>query len=651
MLRLKNNKEFDSKIVARLRLTFALIVLGVIITAIIGGYLLADLAKTEQQSVQYSSSALDYSQELEQRLVRITDSTAKLGNENLENDIIALQTQLVEQTTNLRLFVETRKFNVKSIGDKEEKLVEALLELERQVEKSVLFKTSLLRNKQKIAANNNKVQRLRSSFNDAIKPISLDIATQLRNSVALLSTNKGFTKKLSSSDLVTQLDNQRQLLEISLRMSALMDSIELASPEAGDNVISDLISGVHFGFNLVTQYLANFEDDRSRREIATIIKDLHSVAIGDGGVLETIVDYRKNNRAFDEVYLAQLNQVENISSIIDAIFTNTKYEFTVTTDKFTEILAKLKNTSIVFGCVVLLFLTFINYYVVERQINQRMSKLTSAVIDIADGDIARKVNVEGTDEIGVIASSLEVFKRNAKELLRSNQELEQFAYSASHDLKSPLRAIENLAQWTLEDAGDELSEDSVSNLEKLLVRAKRLSQLQSDLLEYSKVGQQDNSLAKLDLKKTVEELSSVLNLEGRFSIVVNEPTETIFTQTTPLRQILLNLIDNAIKHHGSDSGQLEIAVRVHKQRLIVSVSDDGPGIAAEYHERIFGLFEKLESRDVVEGSGLGLSIVKRMVEDRDGSISIVSNPEKSSGTEFVFDWPIDYTLSTQKIAA
>ncbi len=594
---------------------------------------------------------MDYSQELEQRLVRITDSTAKLGNENLENDIIALQTQLVEQTTNLRLFVETRKFNVKSIGDKEEKLVEALLELERQVEKSVLFKTSLLRNKQKIAANNNKVQRLRSSFNDAIKPISLDIATQLRNSVALLSTNKGFTKKLSSSDLVTQLDNQRQLLEISLRMSALMDSIELASPEAGDNVISDLISGVHFGFNLVTQYLANFEDDRSRREIATIIKDLHSVAIGDGGVLETIVDYRKNNRAFDEVYLAQLNQVENISSIIDAIFTNTKYEFTVTTDKFTEILAKLKNTSIVFGCVVLLFLTFINYYVVERQINQRMSKLTSAVIDIADGDIARKVNVEGTDEIGVIASSLEVFKRNAKELLRSNQELEQFAYSASHDLKSPLRAIENLAQWTLEDAGDELSEDSVSNLEKLLVRAKRLSQLQSDLLEYSKVGQQDNSLAKLDLKKTVEEFSSVLNLEGRFSIVVNEPTETIFTQTTPLRQILLNLIDNAIKHHGSDSGQLEIAVRVHKQRLIVSVSDDGPGIAAEYHERIFGLFEKLESRDVVEGSGLGLSIVKRMVEDRDGSISIVSNPEKSSGTEFVFDWPIDNTLSTQKIAA
>jgi len=262
-----------------------------------------------------------------------------------------------------------------------------------------------------------------------------------------------------------------------------------------------------------------------------------------------------------------------------------------------------------------------------------------AVLDIANGDQDRDVDVSGKDEIGVMAGALEVFKDNAAELHRSNKELEQFAYAASHDLKSPLRAIESLAKWTLEDAGDDFPADAKSNLEKLLLRANRLSRLQSDLLNYSRAGQPDDNVSEVDFSRMIADLAEMLDPDHHFTVQLGRSPIGVTTQVVPLRQIILNLITNAMKHHDLDTGTIEINIDVVNNRLRISVSDDGPGIPIEYHERIFGLFEKLESHDKVEGSGLGLSLVKKMVERCRGSIAIQSAPSKQRGSTFTFDWP------------
>jgi len=218
--------------------------------------------------------------------------------------------------------------------------------------------------------------------------------------------------------------------------------------------------------------------------------------------------------------------------------------------------------------------------------------------------------------------------------------MEQFAYAASHDLKSPLRAIENLAQWTIEDGGADLPADCLKNLEKILQRAKRLSTLQNDLLEYSRAGHAADKIKAIDINLLVAELSEFLDPDSRFTIEVSGASQVIHTSETPLRQVLMNLLNNAIKHHDRGYGIVTISIHFSTSRMHVSMLDDGPGIEEQYLEQIFELFNMLQTQDDVEGSGLGLALVRKLVKRYGGTITAVSNPTLQRGTEFQFDWPI-----------
>ena len=218
-------------------------------------------------------------------------------------------------------------------------------------------------------------------------------------------------------------------------------------------------------------------------------------------------------------------------------------------------------------------------------------------------------------------------------------------------MRSPLRAIESLATWTLEDAGDTLSEDCRDNLQTLLERAKRLSTLQYDLLDYAQAGEIDGSIADTDIIALVGEIHALLDADQRFEITVTGDTEPLRTHLTPLRQILLNLFTNAIKHHDRGGGSIEVAVRATGSRLHMAVRDDGPGIEPRFHDKIFGLFATLQSKDIVEGSGLGLSMVRKLVERYEGRIEVVSDPECARGTTFAFDLPMQALEAAYRQAA
>jgi len=278
-------------------------------------------------------------------------------------------------------------------------------------------------------------------------------------------------------------------------------------------------------------------------------------------------------------------------------------------------------------------------FVVETQINKRMARLTKAVLAIAGGKTDYKVDVSGADELGSMATALEVFRLNAEELRRSNIELEKFAYVAAHDLRSPLRAIQDLAEWTLEDSENVFSADSRCNMDLLQSRIGRLNKLLSDLLEYSRAGKETEDVSEISMECIVNETAELLDPNGNYGIRHLGPCDVVQTFSIPFRQIVLNLINNAIKHHDRKEGAVTVETYLDGDRIRCSVQDDGPGIPPEYHDRIFGLFQTLRPRDEVEGSGLGLAIIYKLLEHYGGSIQVQSDPDIGRGCKFTFDLP------------
>jgi PAS domain S-box-containing protein len=223
------------------------------------------------------------------------------------------------------------------------------------------------------------------------------------------------------------------------------------------------------------------------------------------------------------------------------------------------------------------------------------------------------------------------------ELERSNRELDRFAYVASHDLKAPLRAIENLAFWIEEDAYNQLPEASRTHLHKLRSRVRRMERLLEDLLSYSRAGRVLHEPEEVDTGALARSVFDLLAPPPGFTLLLSDPMPIIYTQRVPLETVLRNLVGNAIKHHHREEGIIEIAVLDAGEQVEFSIRDDGPGIAPHYHGRVFEMFQTLQPRDHVEGSGMGLAIVKKLVESFGGTIRLHS--VEGAGATFCFTWP------------
>ncbi len=232
----------------------------------------------------------------------------------------------------------------------------------------------------------------------------------------------------------------------------------------------------------------------------------------------------------------------------------------------------------------------------------------------------------------------------AAELARSNEELAQFAYVASHDLKAPLRGIENLVTWIAEDLGT-VEEGVAANMALLRSRVHRLEHLLDDLLAYSRAGSGQGDAEEVDIHALVDELAALISPPAGFRIEAEGDLLTIRTPRGPLAQALQNLIGNAIKHHDR-AGEGHVWVRAERERgvPVFTVSDDGPGVPTQFRERVFGMFQTLRPRDEVEGSGMGLAIVRKLVERRGGTVVLGDRPDAAAGQPargllVRFTWP------------
>lgn len=223
------------------------------------------------------------------------------------------------------------------------------------------------------------------------------------------------------------------------------------------------------------------------------------------------------------------------------------------------------------------------------------------------------------------------------ELARINEEVNNFAYVASHDLKAPLRGIDQLAGWITEDLGDSLPGETKDHLRLMQQRIGRMERLLNDLLAYSRAGRSKDEIVTVNTRDLVNEIFELAAPEKQIHLQVAADLPVLHTQKVPLELVFRNLIGNAIKHHDKLQGIIEISARPTANGYEFAVRDDGPGIPPEHHQRMFAMFQTLKPRDEVEGSGIGLALVKKAVESMGGVVTVES--DGTQGAIFRFTWP------------
>jgi PAS domain S-box-containing protein len=229
---------------------------------------------------------------------------------------------------------------------------------------------------------------------------------------------------------------------------------------------------------------------------------------------------------------------------------------------------------------------------------------------------------------------------HANELERSNAELEQFAYVASHDLQEPLRMITSYSQLLERRYKDKLDGDALEFIDYVVDGAKRMQELINDLLAYSRVGTRGRDFEPIDMETVYSRVLSNLQvaIEEHQAEISHDPLPKVMGDGLQLVQLMQNLIGNAIKFHGETPPKVRVSAEVQNLQVLVCISDEGIGIEPQYAERIFQLFQRLHSKASYPGTGIGLAICKKIVERHGGRIWVESQSGK--GTRFYFTLPL-----------
>lgn len=247
-------------------------------------------------------------------------------------------------------------------------------------------------------------------------------------------------------------------------------------------------------------------------------------------------------------------------------------------------------------------------------------------------DITERKKVE--EELENLNRELE---DTVEKLTLSNRELQDFAHITAHDLKAPLRAIGTLADWISTDYGDKLDETGKQQVRLMVKRAERMSELVDSILEYSEVGRVTKEKQKVELNTLIKDVILDIGPPNNMEITVIKELPTILCEKTRIRQVLQNLLSNAIKYMDKPKGQIDIDFSENDEFWKFSVADNGPGIESKYFEKIFKIFQTLAPRDEMESTGIGLSVVKKIVEMYGGRVWVES--EIGNGSTFFFTWP------------
>jgi len=316
-----------------------------------------------------------------------------------------------------------------------------------------------------------------------------------------------------------------------------------------------------------------------------------------------------------------------------------------------------------------MLLSFVLAIIVGIYLSKRITKpiidLRDAARKIGEGNMGTRIKVKSKDEIGQLATSFnqmvedlnkttvsrdslmkEVAERKKAEqhqaqlleqLKKTNQELKDFAHIVSHDLKAPLRGINTLANWISTDYADKLDDDGKEQMNLLMSRVDQMHNLIEGVLQYSRVGRIKEEKVVVNLNELVTEVIDMIAPPENISIIVENELPTIECEQTRIMQVFENLLSNAVKYMDKPQGQIKVGCIEENGFWKFRVADNGPGIEEKHFERIFKIFQTLSPQDEAESTGVGLSVVKKIVEMYEGTVWVKS--EVGNGSTFFFTLP------------
>ncbi len=325
-------------------------------------------------------------------------------------------------------------------------------------------------------------------------------------------------------------------------------------------------------------------------------------------------------------------------------------------------LTRLMYTTLFITVVIAIIATIVSLTIVRRQITKPLGQLTAAATAMGTGDLSQRVKVTTGDELGQLGtefnrmaeslSEQEVQLRNytaqleqkveerTVELTRSNADLAQFAYVASHDLQEPLRMVSSYLQLIEQRYKDKLDAAGTEFMNYAVDGATRMQTMINDLLTFSRVGTRGKPFEPTDCEVILDQSLANLQMaiEDSQAIITHDPLPTVMADGTQMVPLFQNLIGNAIKFRRQEQMRVHISAQAKEKEWIFSVHDNGIGIDPQYAERIFVIFQRLHSKEEYPGTGIGLAVCKRVVERHGGKIWVESQP--GQGSTFYFTIPI-----------
>jgi light-regulated signal transduction histidine kinase (bacteriophytochrome) len=290
-----------------------------------------------------------------------------------------------------------------------------------------------------------------------------------------------------------------------------------------------------------------------------------------------------------------------------------------------------------------------------------LARLTEAIDGIDSNALDRRVGLERDDEVGQLARAFDrllarlrrttasrdrleaearLRARAERDLKRSNEELEQFASIASHDLQEPLRTITSFLQLFIRRYGDGLDQTASEYLNFAIDGARRMKRLIDDLLTFSRVGTRGQAFEPVDLNQVVSQVEA--DLANRISEtearIESGKLPTLLADRSQMAQLFSNLILNAIRYQDDQPPRIQINAEQVEQAWVIAVADNGIGIEPQYFERIFLIFQRLHARSEYPGTGIGLAVCQRIVERHGGRIWVESTP--GTGSVFFVSLPV-----------
>lgn len=255
-------------------------------------------------------------------------------------------------------------------------------------------------------------------------------------------------------------------------------------------------------------------------------------------------------------------------------------------------------------------------------------------------ELSRQMRARLMAEEAVAQKSRELTRANS-ELQLANRDLEDYAAVISHDLKSPLRALRYLADdaQTAIDEGD--ADKARSDLQRLRTQSRRMSDMLSALLDYASVGRKADVLEETNTRQLIEAITASIPHPAQFKVEITGEWPNFETLKAPLDLVLRNLIDNAIKHHNRADGRVVVHAEPTSSDLVITVSDDGPGIDDKHHATIFLPFRTLAASPSPGSSGMGLAFAKRTVESAGGRLELRKQKADFKGARFQLNWPLN----------